>query len=77
MRLKQEIQDVLDKLGATEQEIAALVGYFADRLTTVDASVAQIGENLASLEKQLVEETARAAKVREGVMRFVDMETDG
>lgn len=76
MKLKKEIQNVLDGLGATPDEIAALVGYFADKLTQANASVTQIGENIVSLEKQLVEETERGAKVREGVMRFVDMETD-
>lgn len=76
MKLKQEIQDVLDALGATPDEIEALVGYFADKLTQANASVTQIGENIASLEKQLVEETERGAKIRAGVMRFVDMETD-
>lgn len=73
MKLKQEIQDVLDKQGASPEEIEALVAYFADRLTACNASVAQIGENIASLEKQLIEETERAARVREGVMRFVDL----
>lgn len=71
MKLKPEIVSVLEGLGADPIEIENLVAYFVAKFAESQGSVEAITNNIASLQKQLEEETARAERVRAGIMKFV------
>jgi hypothetical protein len=74
MSLKKEITDVLDALGATEQEKGRLVEYFVNRAAEASALVASIETNIASLQKQLEEATALRDATLAGISKFVTAE---
>jgi hypothetical protein len=71
MNLKQDILDVLAKYGVEQNQIDALVEHFTAQSVAADASVATLTENIASLQKQLEEETGRAVRLKEGIAKFV------
>lgn len=72
MRLKQDILDVLEKHGVEQAQIDQLVGFFTDKASEAEGRVASLIENIASLQKQLEEETARAEGTRDGILKFVN-----
>jgi hypothetical protein len=74
MKLRQDILDVLARYAVEQNEIDALVEYFASRSIEADASVATLTENIASLQKQLAEETARATRTKDGIAKFVEFD---
>lgn len=74
MSLKKEITDVLDALGATEQEKGRLVDYFVNRAAEASGLVASIEANIASLQKQLEEATALRDATLAGISKFVTAE---
>lgn len=74
MSLKKEITDVLDALGATEQEKGRLVEYFVNRAAEASALVASIETNIASLQRQLEEATALRDATLAGISKFVTVE---
>ena len=74
MKLHQDILDVLATKGVEQSQIDALVEHFTSRAVEADASVAAIEANIASLQKQLEEETSRAARTKEGIAKFVVFE---
>lgn len=71
MELNPEIMAVLEKLGVEQYQIDGLIAHFSGKLSEAESSVASIEANIASLQKQLVEETERAALVRAAIGKFV------
>ncbi len=74
MRLKPEIQDVLDKLGVEQNQIDALIGYFTAQLAAYEKADAKSLEEVAKLHKRLDaanEELAKTVRMREGIAKFV------
>jgi methyl-accepting chemotaxis protein len=71
MQLNPKILAVLTELGAEENEISSLTDYFAAQLVMAVSSADQLTANIESLQKQLVEETERANRIRKGIGKFV------
>lgn len=71
MELKPELLAVLTALGANDSEVASLKEYYTSQLAAADTSVATLQTNIASLQKQLGEESARAERIKAGVAKFV------
>ena len=71
MQLNPQILEVLNALGADENELASLTEYFAAQLVAAEASVAQIDANIESLQRQREEEAARTERLRAGIAKFV------
>lgn len=72
MKLNQTLLDALTACGATDAEMGSITAYYADQLTAAHASVEQIKANIESLQTQLSEETARAARIADAIGKFVD-----
>lgn len=72
MNLKSEITDVLDSLGATEQEKSRLVEYFASRAAEASGLVVALEANIESLQTQLAEAIALRDATLAGIAKFVD-----
>lgn len=71
MELKPELMEVLNALGVEQYQVAALIEHFTSKSLEAESSVSSIEANIASLQKQLLEETERARRVRDGIAKFV------
>jgi len=73
MQLKPEILDVLNTLNADQNEIDNLTSYFATQLVQAQANVVQIGDNITSLQTQLVEAQDLVTVLSTAISKFVVM----
>jgi len=73
MQLKPEILDVLNTLNADQNEIDNLTSYFATQLVQTQANVVQIGDNITSLQTQLVEAQDLVTVLSTAISKFVVM----
>lgn len=71
MKLKPDIIEVLSRHGVEQAQIDQLIDFFTSKAAEADGSVAALTANIESLQKQLQEETARAARTRDGIAKFV------